>query len=88
MIKIFAALAAESRGEVTAEVTTAQALTDELTAELKQTLKNAVGKDVKLDARVEPAILGGLIVKIGSKMIDSSLRTKLTAMKVSLKAVS
>lgn len=88
MIKIFAALAAESRGEVTAEVTTAQALTDELTAELKQTLKNAVGKDVKLDARVEPAILGGLIVKIGSKMVDSSLRTKLTAMKVSLKAVS
>ena len=88
MIKIFVELAAESRGEVTAEVTTAQQLTDELAAELKQTLKNAVGKDVKLDARVDPAILGGLIVKVGSRMIDSSLRTKLTAMKVGLKAAS
>lgn len=88
MIKAFKALAAADRGEITAEVTTAQALSDEQTAALKQTLKDSVGKDVKLDVRIDPAILGGLIVKVGSRMIDSSLRTRLNAMKVSLKAAS
>jgi F-type H+-transporting ATPase subunit delta len=88
MIKIFRALAADHRGEITAEVTTAQALNDEQTAQLKETLKNSVGKDVQLNVRVDSAILGGLIVKIGSRMIDSSLRTRLNAMKVSLKAAS
>lgn len=88
MVKAFKALAAESRGEVTAEVTSAQALSAEQIAELKQTLKNSVGKDVQLDAKVDPSILGGLIVKIGSRMIDSSLRTRLNAMKLGLKAAS
>lgn len=88
MIKAFKAFAADHRGEVTAEVTTAQPLNDEQTATLKQTLNDSVGKDVQLDVRVDPAILGGLIVKIGSRMIDSSLRTRLTTMKVSLKTVS
>lgn len=88
MITVFKALAADSRGEVVAEVTTAQPLSEQQVAQLTDTLTTSVGKDVKLDARVDPAILGGLIIKIGSRMIDSSLRTKLTAIKVGLKAAS
>lgn len=88
MIKAFKALAASSRGEVTAEVTTAQPLTDEQSAQLKETLKASVGKDVMLDTRVDPAILGGLIVKMGSRMVDSSLRTKLTAIRLGLKGTA
>ena len=84
MIKAFRALAAKARGEVTAEVTSAVALNAAQTAELKQTLKATVGKDVTLNARIDPSLLGGLIVKVGSRMIDSSLRTKLQNLKVQL----
>ena len=85
MISSFRAIAAQARGEVTAEVTSATALNDQQVAALKATLKESVGKDVQLDETVDPSILGGLIVKIGSRMVDSSLRSKLTAMKVGLK---
>ncbi|MGD9668751.1 MAG: F0F1 ATP synthase subunit delta [Hyphomicrobiaceae bacterium] len=85
MIKAYRALVAKSRGEVTAEVTSAAALNDEQIAELKQTLKASVGKDVQLATRVDPSLLGGLIVKIGSRMVDSSLRTKLSNLRLSLK---
>lgn len=88
MITVFKALAADSRGEVVAEVTTAQTLSEQQVAQLTETLTTSVGKNVKLDARVDPAILGGLIIRIGSRMIDSSLRTKLTAIRVGLKAAS
>lgn len=88
MIKAFKALAANSRGEVTAEITTAQELTDAQIAQLKETLKASVGKNVMLDARVDPSILGGLIVKIGSRMVDSSLRTRLTAIRLGLKGAA
>lgn len=84
MIKAFRAVAAKERGEVTAEVTSAVALNDAQTAELKQTLKASVGKDVTLNATVDPALLGGLIVKVGSRMVDSSLRTKLQSLKTQL----
>ncbi len=85
MIKAFRTLAARQRGEVQAEVTSASALNEEQTAELRATLKAAVGKDVQLASRVDPGILGGLIVKLGSRMIDSSLRTKLAGLRVALK---
>lgn len=85
MIRAFKALAAEARGEVTAEVTSATALSEEQVTNLKSTLKASVGKDVQLDTRVDPSILGGLIVKIGSRMVDSSLRTKLQSMRIGLK---
>ncbi|MGH1420113.1 MAG: F0F1 ATP synthase subunit delta [Hyphomicrobiaceae bacterium] len=88
MITSFRAIAAEARGEVTAEVTSAAPLTDQQTATLKATLKDSVGKDVQLDTTVDPSILGGLIVKVGSRMVDSSLRSKLSAMKVGLKGAS
>lgn len=85
MIKGFKALAAQGRGEVTATVTAAQALTDEQIEELKSTLRQSIGKDVTLDIWIDPEILGGLIVKVGSRMVDSSLRTKLNNMRVGLK---
>lgn len=84
MIKAYRAISAKERGEVTAEVTSAVALNDAQTAELKQTLKATVGKDVTLSTRVDPSLLGGLIVKVGSRMVDSSLRTKLQNLKVQL----
>lgn len=84
MIRSFRLLAAKARGEVTAEVSSAVALTEAQVTELKQTLKASVGKDVTLDAKVDPSLLGGLIVKIGSRMIDSSLKTKLSSLKMVL----
>jgi F-type H+-transporting ATPase subunit delta len=85
MIKAFRALVAKSRDEVTAEVTSAVALNNEQVAELRSALKASVGKDVKLATQVDPSLLGGLIVKIGSRMVDSSLRTKLSNLRLSLK---
>ncbi len=88
MIPAFKSLAAKSRGEVSAEVTTAQPLSDEQATQLKDSLTASVGKTVMLDARVDPSILGGLIVKVGSRMVDSSLRTKLTAIRMGLKGAA
>lgn len=85
MVRAFRALAAKSRGEVTAEVTSAHPLTDEQAEALKETLKASVGKTVTLATRVDPSLLGGLIVKLGSRMVDSSLKTKLTGLKLSLR---
>ena len=87
MIKIYRALAAKARGEVDVEVESAVPLSDEHIAELKTTLKNHVGKDVQLNTKVDPALLGGLIVKIGSRMIDSSVRTKLKMLEKRMKEV-
>ncbi len=84
IIKAFRALAAKARGEISAEVTSAFALNDAQVASLKETLKASVGKDVTLQTRVDPAILGGLIVKVGSRMIDSSLKTRLQNLKLAL----
>lgn len=85
MISSFKAIAAEARGEVAAEVISAHPLSDEQTNELKAQLRASTGKDVTLDSRTDPDLLGGLIVKIGSRMIDSSLKTKLTRMRARLK---
>jgi len=86
IIKAFKVLSADARGEVTAQVTSAVPLSQPQVKNLKETLKSALGKDVDLDSHVDPAILGGLIVKFGSRMIDSSLKTKLDSMKMGLKA--
>jgi F-type H+-transporting ATPase subunit delta len=86
MIRDFRALVARHRGEVTAHVTVAEGLNDKNLSALKSALKSVTGgKDIDLDVRIEPAIIGGLIVKIGSRMVDSSLRTKLNAMKFAMK---
>lgn len=84
-IAAFEALAAAHRGEATATVTSAHPLDEAQLAALKQQLRSTMGRDVALDLRVDPAILGGLIVKIGSRMIDGSIRTRLNALAVAMK---
>lgn len=87
IIAAFRRLAAKHRGEVAAEVTSAEPLSDAHIAALRQALKGTLGKDVALDARVDPSLIGGLIVKVGSRMIDGSLRTKLNSLKLAMKEV-
>lgn len=87
MIRSFRLIAAEQRGEVTAEVSSAHALTPEQENELKVALKSVTGKEVTVAVTVDPSILGGLIVKVGSRQIDTSLRTKLSTLKLALKEV-
>lgn len=87
MIDVFRAMAAKARGEVRADVTSAFPLKDELIGMLKDVLRRSVGKEVTLSTRVDPALLGGLVVKVGSRMIDSSLRTKLNSLKIRMKEV-
>lgn len=87
MIAAYRVIAARHRGEVSAEVTSAHALTEAQIEELKQALKGVTGKDVAVDVTLDPSILGGLIVKIGSRQIDTSLRTKLSTLKLALKEV-
>ena len=87
MISAFKELSAEARGEMTAEVTSAAPLSKAQLSALAGTLKSEIGKTVTLDTHVDPDLIGGLVVKVGSRMIDSSLRTKLTAMKIAMKEV-
>jgi F-type H+-transporting ATPase subunit delta len=86
-IKAFRLLAARHKGEITADVTSAHALTLAQEIELKAALKGVTGKDVAVNVTVDPSILGGLIVKVGSRQIDTSLRTKLSTLKLALKEV-
>jgi F-type H+-transporting ATPase subunit delta len=87
MITAFGRILARHRGEVSAEVTSAEPLSDRHVAELKAALKSSLGKDVALEAKVDPSLIGGLIVKVGSRMIDGSLRTKLNSLKLAMKEV-
>ena len=85
MIRAFAAIAAAQRGEVAAEVVSAHPLDASQLEQLSQTLKAREGREVKLTARVDPEILGGLIVRIGSRQIDSSIRTRLNSLAQAMK---
>lgn len=85
VIARFKAMAAKARGEVTAEVVSAHPLSDDQVTELKAAIRASVGKEVTLDTRTDPDLLGGLIVKIGSRMIDSSLKTKMARLRARLK---
>jgi len=87
MIKAFREIAAEARGEVAAEVTSAHDLTAAQQTELKAALKSVAGKDVSITVAVDPSLLGGLVVKMGSRQIDTSLKTKLNSLKLALKEV-
>ena len=82
--KSFAALIAKARGEISAEVKAAHALSDAQLADLKATLKAAYGKEPNLSVTVDPSLIAGLVVQVGSKMIDSSLKTKLANLKTAL----
>lgn len=85
IIAAFAQLAAAHRGEMTAQVTSAHPLTAAQVKELQGQLKARVDRDVSIDLTVDPAILGGLVVKIGSQMIDSSIRTRLNSLAHAMK---
>ena len=85
VVRLFRRLAAEHRGETTAEVVSAHPLSDDQVASLKANLRARAGRDVAIDARTDPAILGGLIVKLGSEMIDASLKTKLNRLAQAMK---
>jgi F-type H+-transporting ATPase subunit delta len=85
VIRAYRRLAVEHRGEVTADVTTARPLNDDQLAALKTQLRTRAGRDVTIDATVDPAILGGIVVKLGSEQIDASIRTKLNRLALAMK---
>jgi len=85
VVRAFNALVAKFKGEASADVTVAEALSDKNLDALKTALKSVTGKDVALNVKIDPSIIGGLIVKLGSRMVDSSLRTKLNSIKHAMK---
>ena len=85
IIADFGKLAAHARGEITAQVTSAHPLSDDQVVQLKAKLRAGLGADASLDLRVDPEILGGLVVRTGSRLIDSSLRTKLNTLATAMK---
>ncbi len=87
LIDALRAALAEERGEVTAEVASAKALTKTQMEKLSKTLSERVGKTVTINATVDESLIGGLVVKVGSKMIDSSIRSKLNSLQNAMKEV-
>lgn len=92
MIKAFQKILANRRGEMTAEVTAARALSPEQQAAVSEAIRRAAksmgaGSKVSIDVKVDPSLLGGLIVKVGSRMIDSSLKSKLQKLQLAMKGV-
>jgi F-type H+-transporting ATPase subunit delta len=85
IVKAFRALVARHKGEVTAEVTLAEQPSEQHLAAVKDALKAVTKKDVQVDVKVDPSLIGGLVVKLGSRMVDTSLRTKLNAIKLAMK---
>jgi len=85
IIRAFRELAARSRGETNAEVVSAHPLNDSQVDALKQQLRHRVGREVAIDLKVDPSLLGGLVVKIGSQMIDSSIKTRLNTLAHAMK---
>ncbi len=85
VVRAFRALVAKFKGEATADVTVAEVLNDKNLDALRTALKSVTGKDVALNVKVDPSIIGGLVVKLGSRMVDSSLRTKLNSIKHAMK---
>jgi F-type H+-transporting ATPase subunit delta len=84
-ISAFSAIAAQYRGEANAEIASAHPLTDDQISALRAKLKSLVGRDVNINMAVDPSLLGGLVVRMGSRMIDGSLRTKLNALASAMK---
>jgi F-type H+-transporting ATPase subunit delta len=85
IIVSFERLVARQRGEVAATVTSARTLSDSETTELKNILKAKLGREPRLETKVDPSLLGGLVVKVGSRMIDSSLRAKLSGIRAAMR---
>ena len=87
LMAVLRGLIADEKGEVTAEVRAARALSDDQSTKLVETLKASVGKTVKMNVTVDESLIGGLIVRVGSKMIDTSVRSKLAALQNTMKEV-
>jgi F-type H+-transporting ATPase subunit delta len=87
MLRALRARIAEAKGEITAEVTSATPLSKDQAKRLAQVLKAQTGKKVRLNSAVDPALIGGLVVKVGSKMIDTSIRSRLAALQNAMKEV-
>ncbi len=85
MIEAFLAKLAERRGEVTAEVTAAQALNEAQLDALGEHLRRSVGRRVSVDVRVDPSLIGGMIVKVGSRMVDASVKSRLHRLQKAMK---
>jgi F-type H+-transporting ATPase subunit delta len=85
IIRLFRRIAADHRGEVSADVITARPLKDDQITALKSQLRAKAGRDVIIDAQVDPTILGGIVVKLGSQMIDASIRTRLNRLASAMK---
>lgn len=85
VIRSFEKMVERLRGEISAQVTSARPLTDAQTAELKNILRTKLGREARLETKVDPSLLGGLVVKVGSRMIDSSLRTKLDGLRLAMR---
>ncbi len=85
VIRAFTLLTARHRGEINAEITSAHPLDDGQVDAIKKNLRTRMGRDIAVDMDVDPAILGGLVVKIGSQMIDGSIRTKLNTLAQAMK---
>jgi F-type H+-transporting ATPase subunit delta len=85
VIRAFRRIAAEHRGEASAEVVTAHPLKDDQLAALKQQLRTRAGREVAIETRIDPEILGGIVIKLGSQMIDASIRTKLNRLAEAMK---
>jgi F-type H+-transporting ATPase subunit delta len=88
MIKAYTTLLAASKGEIAGEVTSAEPLSADQLNDLKAALKSSLGRDVLLSTRVDSTLLGGLIVKVGSRMMDNSLKTKLQTLKIAMKGTA
>jgi F-type H+-transporting ATPase subunit delta len=87
IIKAFHKMLADKRGEVAAEVTAAHPLTDAQKAAVSEAIKRVVGGKVSIDMKIDPGLLGGLIVRVGSRMIDGSVKTKLQKLQLAMKGV-
>jgi F-type H+-transporting ATPase subunit delta len=87
LVTLLGEMIAEDKGEVSAEVTTAKALSKAQSEKLAETLKARIGRDVKLKTTVDESLIGGLVVKVGSKMIDTSIRSRLDSLQNAMKEV-
>jgi F-type H+-transporting ATPase subunit delta len=87
MIEAYLGKLAERRGEITAQVLAARPLSEAQLARLSDQLRRSVGRRVSVDARVDPGLIGGMVVKVGSRMVDASLRSKLQRLQLAMKGI-
>ena len=88
IIEAFLHKLAARRGEVNAQVTTAHALSETQLATLNEQLRRSIGSRVSVDVRVDPELIGGMIVKVGSRMVDGSIKSKLQRLQLAMKSVA